>query len=374
MKNRNLLWILSTLIVFIILFGIVTPSRAELAATDIFLIWDDDALSYENNVVSLFLDGSETHVVHEIGFDNDKYDPTTVGNNNPTQKVCARVSALTNPGNPQGSKWRENCPPATGIYANNKWTGVMELGIPRLDNDSGAYAFAYSLDWSLIDCDLNSNNAWNNGDYTFNTLLKPPMPPSSGGGTSNPLLLPKWDIVNNTAAATPYFKILAIDVETNCSTGNCAKELVTTIFMNLDTNGDGSLTTADGVPVNPSGNLKSGRVCFFARIFPIHYTYTDVNNPPVAGLDPRTVNPAPTAVWTGNPQARITAGGGDKTVNFDLFGPTAITLDKLAAQSPGGIHPYVWLSIFVLLMAISFILIKESRQKLQVHNNKSFDG
>ena len=351
MNFKNTLRTLLFLLAVTILFGIVHPAYARLKATAAVYVFDDQAFEYKNSLVAVNLDGQETHVIHELGFDNALYNPYVTTSVN--YALCQEIIALSNPSHPQHSKWLENCPTAR----NTKYAGILQLGIPYQKTETGGTAqfFASSLGWSLVDCDLNRDGSWNTGggassDLKFNTLQFPPTTPPTG----NPLLLPNWDVQTMPAPppTTPgvvqsiYFKILAKDVVNNCNTGNCLTELVTTIFVDLDINKDNNLTAAaDGVPVNQSGSLPSGRVCFFARVFPITWPTTPAS---------------PT--WSGNPQARISAGGGDKTVNFRLFGPTAITLEQFGAESLGNVHPAVWLTIFLLLGAITFVLIRERAQ------------
>ncbi|MGD1994779.1 MAG: hypothetical protein PVI59_16420, partial [Anaerolineae bacterium] len=81
------------------------------------------------------------------------------------------------------------------------------------------------------------------------------------------------------------FDILSIDEITPCTTGNCLDEIVTTFFVNVDNDCDGT----------PNADLPPGGVCFYAE-----------------AQTPLTSDP----FWSGPLQARISAGGGDKTVNF----------------------------------------------------------
>ena len=355
MKNRQILKLLVGALFLVAFFGIVTPAAAKLKATAAFYVWDDNDSEYKNSVADLFLDGTETHVIHELGFDNDAYDPLDGAK---TQEVCDKVAALNPDGIPNNGDedpaWREDCPAAAIGAGNGEFAGVLELGIPYDDND-GARAFESSEKWSLIDCDLNGSGAWNGTDLTYNTLIN-----YNPGGTPGSIpYLANWDIVNKPAMiGSPqpgtdqddFFKILAIDKNTACSNNTCANELVTTIYLDLDISGNNDLSAAgDGIPVNDSGSLPSGRVCFFAKVFPITWP----------------TNPA-TPVWSGNPQARFSAGGGDKTVNFNLFGPTAITLEQFGAESLGNVHPAIWLTIFLLLGAITFVLIRERAQDSSV--------
>ena len=340
MKNRNILNLLVFLLILVIAFGTAPEALAKLKATSAFYIWDDTDLKFNHSIAALHLDGNETNVIHELGFDNDPYDP----NEATTRAMCDKVAALESlpETDPNYGKWRENCLDArTTSYA-----GVMELGVPyeKIEAAGIAHAFDYTLEWSLIDCDLNKDLSWNNLDLVVDTVA------------NRPALLANWDTLTQPSPPTvgdfpsgmtqrDFFKVLAIDVVTSCTTGNCSKELVTTIFIDLDINGDDQLTALeDGLPADASGALPGGCVCFYAKAFPITWPTTP-----------------PSAVWGGNPQARITAGGGDKTVNFDLLGPTVISLDKFSALSPGGIAAPVLLAIVLLIAGIAVVLIRESR-------------
>lgn len=339
MNSRRVLSILLFLLIILIVFGTAPTASAKLKATATFYIWEKDHLHFSHSIANLRLDGKETNIVHELDFDKDFYDPTVQGST--TKAMCDKVAALSDPEHPQHSQWRENCPEAR----NTSFAGVMELGVPyqKIEDSGTAYVFDFTKEWSLIDCDLNGDMSWDNTDLNENTV------------SENPGLLPNWDTVQMPTNGTTfpsdkdqsyYFKVLAIDVVNDCSTGNCTKELVTTIFIDLDINKDNQITAAeDGVPIDATGNMTSGCVCFYAKAIPISWPTTPSS-----------------ALWVGNPQSRITAGGGDKTVNFNLLGPTVISLDKLAAYSPGGISPAIWLAIFTTLTGIAYILIRESKK------------
>lgn len=340
MKIRRFIYALIAVLVFMIGFSVVPGAYAKLKVVSAFYVWDDTSMTFKNSTVDLRLDGSVTHVIHELGFDNDLYNPAVAGST--TKAVCDRVAALSDPAHAQHSQFRNLCPDAR----NTRYAGVLELAMPydKIEAGGTARAFAYTANWSLIDCDLDSNQAWNNTDLEFNTIA------------SAPVLLKNWDTqsfpINGLTlpggtTQDEFFKILAIDVKTPCSTGNCANEIVTTVFLDLDIDKSNTLTAAgDGIPVNASGSLPGGRVCFFAKAYPVTYP----------------TNPASVA-WGGNAQARITAGGGAKTVNLSTQGPTAISLASLTAQTPAGISPGIWLFIVLLLSAVAFLLIRGSRRK-----------
>ena len=149
------------------------------------------------------------------------------------------------------------------------WAGTMEFGLYHTDNmPSGAKGFLHTNDWKLVDCDRN-------GDGSFNAADRIGV---SGGYTETLSLSPDSQ-----------------DVVTACSTGNCAEEIVTTLEINLDTDCDG----------NKDANFPEF-VCFYAEAQVPDMSYTPM--------------------WSGPLQARITAGGGDKTVSFSPEEPTAVTL------------------------------------------------
>jgi hypothetical protein len=170
-----------------------------------------------------------------------------------------------------------------------KYAGALDFGLYHIDDaPAGALGFIETRRWQLVNCDLNGDGRFNNNDLT----VWPTPPP-------NPLI--------NSPAYTGFNELLdpypLKDILTPCSTGNCLNEIVTTLNVNLDKNCDGVIDS--NYPTN---------VCFFAE----SHVPTREDGPPY---------------WGGNLQARISAGGGAKTVNFNPTGPTALTLVKLAANS-----------------------------------------
>jgi hypothetical protein len=172
-----------------------------------------------------------------------------------------------------------------------------------------------------VNCDLNGDGRFNNDDMT----VLPTPPP-------DPLL--------NTRAYGGYFEPLTPspkDSVVSCGSNNCLDEIVTTLTVNLDKDCDGSIDLT--YPTN---------VCFFAEA----KVPTRADGPPY---------------WGGNLQARISAGGGAKTINFNPTGPTAITLLKLAADS--GIREVRYTAasagIFAVLL-VSFVGTSLYRRKKQI--------
>lgn len=161
-------------------------------------------------------------------------------------------------------------PPACDVNGDGTtYAGTMDFGLYHTDNaPEGAKGFLHTANWKLVDCDRNGDGSFNAADRT-----------GTPGGYTEILSL------NPTSQ----------DVVSACSTGNCAEEIVTTLDINLDTDCDG----------NKDATLPEF-VCFYAEAQVPDMTYTPM--------------------WSGPLQARITAGGGDKTVSFSPEEPTALTL------------------------------------------------
>jgi hypothetical protein len=102
--------------------------------------------------------------------------------------------------------------------------------------------------------------------------------------------------------------VITKDLQVGCTTGNCKYEIVTTIFINVDSDCDGNI----------NGDIPAGGLCFYAEG---ETPYIEVGAP---------------LLWGGNIQTRISTGGGDKTVNYHVNGAepaTAITLSSLSARA-----------------------------------------
>lgn len=189
----------------------------------------------------------------------------------------------------------------------------MELGLYHVDTGSTiTNGFQMSRDWMLVDCDLSTplDGAFTNDDLTVRPT-----------------------IINTTPYGNPgSFEVspLLQDVVTPCSTGNCDYEIVTQLTINLDQD-------CNGVPDVP---IPAAGVCFFA----------EAKKP----ID---------ASWSGNLQARIEAGGGDKTVNFKFEEPTAISLVSLTAE-PSAVSWALPAAALALIAGIWIFL----RRKVRVTN------
>ena len=356
MNNRSALRIFSILLVFVVLFGIVQTASADLKATAVFSILSDETPpQYKNSLVKLELDGEPTHVLHELGTDADDYFYT--GNiADSVQPYVDLFEACEFVKNNATAKKYANCPvdlDDTVTYPGGEqyqtFAGVLELGIPREDGGggvgTGAFAFENSASWTLVDCDLDGDDDFDGDDLDIDTRIL----------ANYPATLAPWDatLAPNNGVSGWNFKVLAEDDVRECSNNTCFTELVTTIFLDLDVNDDGVLNQCTGSQEPGDGGCElpvSGSICFFAEVYPITYSG------------------GPT--WAGNAQARFSAGGGDKTVNLNVLGPTAITLEQLIAQSPGGLNPVVLAAIFILLTAIAFVLVRESRQQVFIRKDE----
>lgn len=232
-------------------------AHADLKAVRVFYGWDETSLQFANSLNDVTFDGHWVPFLHELGFDNDPY-------------------VATNPAYPAYA-----CPdyPAR----TTKWAGVMELGLYHVDNAPwGAPGWQESRDWQLVACDRDAD-----GDFDNRDLAVQPMDyvvPYTGGTLT----------------------VITKDLRVGCTTGNCQYEIVTTIFINTDSDCDG-LQNSD---------IPSGGVCFYAEA---RTPLVEIGSP---------------LLWEGNLQARISAGGGDKTVNFHVDGApvTAVTLTSFTAR------------------------------------------
>ena len=109
---------------------------------------------------------------------------------------------------------------------------------------------------------------------------------------------------------------------TDCTTGNCLTEIVTTIRVNLDLDCDGEVDSH--FPTDPRTG-EPEMLCFFA----------EARTPT---LDRQAGLPA----WSNPLQARISTVGGDKTVNFAVDQPTAVELAAFEATPQGNGVMLAW--------------------------------
>lgn len=215
--------------------------HAELKANSAVYAWDVAAQKYQNSNVIVYWDGTWVPFVHELGWDRDGFDTSPYGG-------CGLTP----------------------------FAGIMEFGLYHTDNaPAGAPGFQETANWKLVDCDRDGDGRFDGDDL---------------------------------AAQPPQDFVLYQDLDpliqdeiVPCGTGNCQDEIVTTLYINLDTNCDGAIDA--GVPTH---------VCFFAEArTPLELEVT----------------------WEQTLQARVTAGGGDKTVSFAPQGPPALHVELLSFEA-----------------------------------------
>lgn len=244
--RRSIRFTGSALVLIALLLAMTGVTQAGLKATAVVYAWDQVAAKFQNSNVIINFDGSWVSFLHELNFDKYLY---------PTDYPDALLP--------------EACPEGGAT----RWAGEMEYGLYHTDDAPlGAPGFVRTRNWQLVSCDRDGDGDFDNADLSYapQTAVTPYL-----GGT---------------------FEVLSIDIVTPCTTGNCLNEIVTTFFVNIDNDCDGT----------PNADLPPGGLCFYAE-----------------AQTPLTSEP----FWGGPLQARISAGGGDKTVNFDPQpAPTAITL------------------------------------------------
>jgi len=169
---------------------------------------------------------------------------------------------------------------------------VFEYAIYHDNPEAGlGYGFKSSRNWELVWCDRDDDGDFDADDLGFS-------PPSH-----------RRQLVDDPGDWDSGFVVLAQNVitSTECG-GKCESELITTLFVNLDTDCDGDIEDEGDI----FQAYTNGGVCFYAEA-----------QAPGRGLP----------MWKGNPQARITAGGGQKNVNFSVLpAATAITLGSFTAR------------------------------------------
>jgi hypothetical protein len=161
---------------------------------------------------------------------------------------------------------------ACGAGKSTKYAGPVLLGLGNLDTN-GATGFTKTRDWKYVECppgDQLVPSAWNCPTCVLQRNVS--------------------DVVDTGA----------------CTGSTCAKELLNEFFVNIDADCDGA----------PDATLPAGGLCLYWE-----------------GWVPGPSDPGFTGWWAGNLQARVNVGGGDKTLNFAVAGPNAVTLRLLSARS-----------------------------------------
>ena len=200
---------------------------------------------------------------------------------------------------------------ACGNATSTTYAGTASIGLYHTDTaaDSNAPGFQSTSNYQLVSCDLDQSGSANDSE-TPNTVLATCTTDNTDG------IMDRCEIANQ-------------DTVTSCSSGNCDNEIVTTVSINLDTNCDGTLDAG-----------FDEDVCLY---------WTAVKPPFSAPF------------WQGNFQARISDGGGEKTVNFSIFGPTAVNLQAVQAMAVD-----TWQVPALLVLIAAFITILYFRRKYSV--------
>lgn len=194
----------------------------------------------------------------------------------------------------------------TDLFANacpgalsTRYAGQGVVSLYHTDNNpAGAEGFQSTDDWSLVSC---SSLVGNNGP---GTLLDNCTADNSDGDIDRCEIVSQ-DVVSGAGCG-----------------GNCQDEILTTLRINLDTDCNGSLDPG-----------FASDVCL----------YWTAEKPSFPASD----------YWGGNIQGRISAGAGEKTLNFSsILGPTVVTLRRLAARTASEPVAGVTLMVGVLSLAV----------------------
>lgn len=347
----------NALLVLIAFFGLMSPKPvwAVLKVTNVFYGWDENQLKYQNSNDTISPNGQFTPLIHQFSFDTthvfsipqsdpctEPITPNSTCDKNSDKFVLADY--IDHVEYQSAFKYSQ-----TGCFGENgtstTWAGTMQLALNHTDTN-GAPGFQQSRFWELTACDRNaSGTGLENGDLTFTTGSQPfePVPPPSSAPngpyfryTISQTETSNLDPNPTVTGAAGSIDLIQKDVVSACSTGNCADQIITTLFVNLDRDCDGQIDselyshdlatdlankglTAPAFDPDPNDNTGTG-MCFYAE-----------------AQKPYPNNPS----WSGNLQATIAAGGGAKTVNFSVT-PTAALISQFDAVQRGGQTVVTW--------------------------------
>jgi len=248
---------------------------ADMFTTEVVDAWDIGANppQYAHSLVILLLDESWVPFWHKLRFDTDLYDYAAAFPYTDQDGVTIPYSDVGGCAAPSSQ---------------TRWEGMMDYAHYHTDNlPAGGHGFQQTRNWELVDCDRDGDGDFDGDD------LKVTSP---------------YSRTTLASMGDPWISLLDQDrVDAEECGGNCENEIITTLFVTLDANCDGEIDSHFDSTLYPAG------ICFYA----------EAQAPPPL---------APT--WGGNVQSRITAGGGDKTVNFHVTagGPTSVTLASFTAR------------------------------------------
>ena len=204
------------------------------------------------------------------------------------------------------------------------WAGELTMGLGSVDTTGGA-GFQQSQHWTLVHCDRDNDGDFDGDDLSEELLV--------GEYLYNFI---EWK-PGGTEVTTDTFRTVDEDEPLSCGTGNCTTELVTTMYINLDNDCDGEL----------DAEIPAGGLCFYAEAQP-----PDISQP----------------YWDGNLQVRISDGGGDKTVNFQVAGPNAVSLVNFSAQSQD-FHWMLYVAGF-LMLGVCFVILLIHKRTINILANQ----
>ena len=275
-KSKRL-GVLSIVVVSVVLiFGVVYAGvvYADMFTTNVVYAWDIGANPnrFAQSMVELRTDESWMPFWHELRFDTDLYDYAA-------DFPYTNQYTVTIPYTGTGG--------CTVPISQTRWEGTMDYAQYHTDNQPlGGHGFQQTRTWELVDCDRDGDGDFDGADLS---------------------VTPAYSRTTLAAVGDPWIVLLDKDrVDAEDCGGNCEDEIITTLFVTLDADCDGNIDDQ----FNPI--TYTAGICFYA----------EAQSP---GPDLPT--------WKGNPQARITAGGGEKTVNFRIAAAaTAITLGSFTAR------------------------------------------
>jgi hypothetical protein len=254
--------------------------------------WDATAAHYTNSLPPMPID-CVTWIPfwYEFAWDNDIF-PTD-------DDLTAQFYTTTYEMEPYPTDACPNDPydPNTGYGDSTKWASIFEYAVYHDNPEAGlGYGFITTRNWELVECDRNGDGQWR------------PLGPVS---TNDMYFLPAHSrntIIDDPGSMDEGFAVLAQNVITGAeSVGNAESELITCLFVNLDTNCDGTVDEPFATYIN-----QQGSVCFYAE-----------------ALVPCPDDP----LWgTGNIQARVSRLGGEVTINFHQEPVTPVELSSFTAR------------------------------------------
>ena len=253
--------------------------------------WDGIAASYTNALQPMPID-CVTWIPfwYEFNWDNDVF-PTDAD-------LTARYYTTTYEMEAYPTDACPNDPydPVTGYGDSTKWASVFEYAVYHDNPEAGlGYGFITTANWELVECDRDGDGEW------------------EATGPGNDMVFVPADyrntIIDDPGDMDEGFAVLAQNVITGAeSVGNAESELITTLFVNLDTDCDGDITDDAFWPYIS----EQGAVCFYAE-----------------ALVPCPDDP----LWgTGNIQARVSRLGGQVTINFHQEPVTPVELSSFTAR------------------------------------------